>query len=123
MVRLWCYYSHKRLYAGLPKLPKAKCGEKYIFVGNGKSVESEAIGHFRLLLGTDFYLKLKDTFVLSSFRRNLVFVSVLNKFGYHYSFRNNQFSLSLNSNIIHTGSLSIYDDLYLLDTIASYNEI
>ena len=47
---------------------------------------------------------------------------VLGKFDYHCSFGNNQFSLSLNSNIIDTGSFSIYDSLYLLDTIASYNE-
>ena len=89
-------------------------------MGNEKSVEVETIGHFRLLLGTDFYLDLKDTFVVPPFRRNLV--SVLDKFGYHCSFENNQFSLSLNSNIIGTGSFSIYDNLYLLDTIASYNK-
>jgi len=61
-------------------------GERYIFVGNEKSVEAEAIGHFRLLLGTGLYLDLKDTFVIPSFRQNLVFVSVLDKFGYHCSF-------------------------------------
>jgi len=92
-------------------------------VGEEKSVEVEAIRHFRLLLGTGFYLDLKDTFIVLSFRQNLVYVSVLDRFDYHYSFRNNQFSLSLNSNIVSTGSLSIYDNLYLLDTIASYNEI
>ena len=58
-----------------------------------------------------------------SFRQNLISVSILDKFGYHCSFGNNQFSLSLNSNIVDTGSLSIYENLYLLDTIASYNEI
>ena len=51
--------------------------------GDEKSVEVEAIGYFRLLLGTGFYLELKDT---SSLRRNLVSVSVLDKFGYHCSF-------------------------------------
>ena len=30
--------------------------ERWIYVGGGKSVEAEAIGHFRLLLCTDFYL-------------------------------------------------------------------
>ena len=67
-------------------------------------------------------MDLKDTFIVPSFRQNLISVSVLDKFDYHCSFENNQFSLSLNSNIIGTGSLSIYDNLYLLDTIASYNE-
>uniref|UniRef100_A0A803R874 Retrovirus-related Pol polyprotein from transposon TNT 1-94-like beta-barrel domain-containing protein n=1 Tax=Cannabis sativa TaxID=3483 RepID=A0A803R874_CANSA len=85
---------------------KPSDGERYIFVGDGQSVEVEAIGHFRLLLGTGFYLDLKDTFVVPSFRRNLVFVSLLDKFGYSCSFGNNQFTLSLNSNIIGTGYLN-----------------
>jgi len=91
-------------------------------VRDEKSKNFEVIGHLRLLLGTCLYLDLKDTFIVPSFRRNLVSVSILNKFGYHCSFGNNQFSLSLNSNIFGTGSLSIYDNIYLLDTIASYNE-
>ena len=97
-------------------------GERYIFVGDEKSVEVETIGHFKLLLGAGLYLDLKDTFVVPSFRQNLVSVSVLDKFSYHCSFGNNQFSLSLNSNIIATGSLSIYDNFYLLHAIVSYNE-
>jgi len=43
-------------------------GERYIFVGVEKSVEVEAIGHFRLLSGTGLYLDLKDTFIVPSFR-------------------------------------------------------
>ena len=35
---------------------------------------------------------------------------------------NSKFSLSLNSNVIGTGSLSVHDNLYLLDTVASFNE-
>ena len=92
-------------------------------MGDGKPVEVEVIWHFRLLLGTGFYLELKDTFVVSSFRRNLVSVSVLDKLVIIVLFGNNQFSLSLNSNIYGISSLSIYDNLYLLDMIASYNEI
>ena len=45
-------------------------------------MEVEAIGHFRLLLCNGFYLDLKDTFVVSSFRRNLILVSYLDKSGY-----------------------------------------
>ena len=84
-------------------------GERHIFVGDGKSVEVEAIGHFRLLLGTGFYLDLIDTFVVPSFRRNLVSVSLLDKSGYNCSFRNNQFTLSINSDVVGTGSLNVYD--------------
>jgi len=57
-------------------------------------VEVEAIWHFRLLLCTGFYLDLKDTFVMSSFTRNLISVSYLDKLGYSCSIGNNEFSLS-----------------------------
>ena len=87
---------------------------RHIFVGDEKSVEVEAIGHFRLLLGSGLYLDLKDTFIIPSFRWNLVFIFLLDKFGYHCSFENNQFSLSLNSNIVGTGSLSIFDNFICL---------
>jgi hypothetical protein len=102
---------------------KPSDGERYIYMGDGKSVEVDVIGTFRLLLGTGRYLDLKDTFVIPTFSRNLVSVSLLDKSGYCCSFGNNQFSLLLNSNIIGTGLLSAYDNLYLLDTIASYNEV
>ena len=96
--------------------------ERYIYVGDGKSVEVEAIGHFKLLLRTQFYLDLFDTFVIPSFRRNLVSVSKLDKFGYSCSFGNGTFSLSMNSTLIGTGSLNVYDNLYMLDVNTSYNE-
>ena len=69
-----------------------------------------------------FYLDLKDTFVVPSFRRNLVLVSYLDKLGYLCSFGNNVFRLSFNSDIVGTGSLLVNDNLYLLDTVASYGE-
>jgi hypothetical protein len=101
---------------------KPSDGERYIYVGDGKSVEVEAIVTFRLLLKTGTYLDLEETYVVPSFRRNLVFVSILDKSGYFCSFGNSQFSLSHDSNLIGSGSLSVYDNLYLLDTVASFNE-
>lgn len=44
------------------------------------------------------------------------------KFGYSCSFGNNKFSFFQDSNLSGTGSLSLHDNLYLLDTIASFNE-
>ena len=96
--------------------------ERLIYVGDGKLVEVEAIGHFRLLLKTEIYLDLKETFIVPSFRRNLVSIYVMDKLGYTCSFGNSRFSLYLNSNIVGTGSLSGFDNLYLLDIIASYYE-
>ena len=101
---------------------KPNDGERYIFIGDGKKVEVEAIGIFRLLLKSGTYLDLNETFFVISFRRNLVSISILNKFGYSCSFGNNKFSLFQNSNLVGTGSLFYVDNLYILDTVASYHE-
>ena len=100
---------------------KPNDGERYIFVGDGK-VEVEAIGTFRLLLKSGTYLDLNETYVVPSFRRNFVSISILDKFGYTCSFGNNKFSPFQNSNLVGTGSLSYVDNLYMLDTVASYHE-
>jgi len=107
---------------GCLSYPKPIDYERWIYVGDGKSVEVEAIGHFRLLLCTGFYLDLKDTFVVLSFRQNLVSVSYFEKLGYLCSFGNNVFRLSFNLDIVGTGSLLANDNLYLLDIVASYGE-
>ena len=73
-------------------------------------------------LGVGFYLNLKNTFVVLSFRRNFILVSLLDKFGYSCSFGKNYFYLSLNSNIVGTSFLKAYDNLYMLETVESYNE-
>ena len=67
-------------------------------------------------------MDLNETYVVLSFRRNLVSISILDKFGYTCSFRNNKFSLFQNSNLVGNGSLSYVDNLYMLDTVASYHE-
>ena len=46
---------------------KPNDGERYIFVGDGKKVEVEAIGTFTLLLKSGTYLDLNETFVVPSF--------------------------------------------------------
>lgn len=90
--------------------------------GNGKLVEVEVIGHFRLLLHTGYYLDFIDTIIVSSFRWNLVFVSQLDKFGHSCLSRNKLFSLSTNANAIGTSFLNIYDNIYTLDIVESYIE-
>ena len=69
-----------------------------------------------------YFFYLKDTFVVSPFRRNLVLVSYLDKLGYLCSFGNNVFRLSFNLDIVGTSSLLVNDNLYLLDNVASYGE-
>ena len=101
---------------------KPNDGEIYIFVGDGKKVEVEAIGIFRLLLKYGTYLDLNETFLVPSFRQNLVSIYVFDKFGYSCSFGNNKFSFFHNSNLAGIGSLSYVDNLYMLDAVASYHE-
>ena len=93
--------------------------ERFIFVGDGKKVAVEVIGTFRLQLKIGFYLNLFKTFVVPSFRRNLI--SILDKFGFSCSFENNKVSLYQNLNMVDFGSL--IDNLYMFDVISSYNEI
>ena len=95
--------------------------ERFIFVGDGKKVAVEAIGTFGLQLKTGFYLDLFETFVVPSFRRNLISISSLDKFGFSCSFGNNKVSLYQNSNMVGSGSL--IDNFYMLDVVSSYNEI
>lgn len=88
--------------------------EKYIYVGNGEKVQVDAIGTFRLLLKIGFYLDLNETKVVPSLRRNLISISILDKFGYSYSFGDGKFSLFHNSKLVGFGSLSSYDNIYKL---------
>ena len=53
--------------------------KRFIYVGNGKTMKVEAIGTFSLLLRTSVYLDLKETYVVLSFRWNLISTSVLDK--------------------------------------------
>jgi len=50
----------------------------------------EVIGTFRLHLKTGFYLDLFETFVVSSFIRNLISISNLDKFDFSCSLGNNK---------------------------------
>lgn len=47
--------------------------ERSIYIGDGESIKVEAIWTFKLLSKTGYYLNLKETFALLSFRRNLVY--------------------------------------------------
>ena len=101
---------------------KPNDGGRCIYVGDDKKIEVEAIENFRLLLMTRFYLDLDETFIVSSFRWNLISISTLDKYGYFCSFRNEKFILFHDSKLVGSNSLSGDDNLYMLGTIASFNE-
>ena len=90
----WCNYSHKCHYVGLLKSWPPSDGERYIYTGNGKRAKVKTIGDFKLVLKASFILILENTFVVSSFRQNLISVSCLDKLGYFCSFGNETFKLS-----------------------------
>ena len=52
----------------------------------------------------------------------MVYIPVLDTSGYCCSFENGKVILYQNSNLVGSGSLLRYDNLYFLDTIASFNE-
>ena len=64
-----------------------------MLTGNDTSARVEGIETFRLLLNTCHFVDLIDTFVVPTFRRNLVFVSTMDKFGYTCTFENRKVSM------------------------------
>ncbi|RDX62780.1 hypothetical protein CR513_58849, partial [Mucuna pruriens] len=87
--------------------------ERFIFVGDDNKVAIETIETFRLQLKTGFHLDLFETFVVPSFRWNLISISSLDKFWFFFFYQN--------SNVVSYGSL--IDNLYMLDVVNSHNEI
>lgn len=79
--------------------------ERYIHVRNDNQAAMKTISVFKIQIETRYFLDLHETFVVSSFRRNLIFNCFL--FG--------QINiLFLNSNLVGTGIL--IEILYKLDT-------
>jgi hypothetical protein len=95
--------------------------ERFLYVGDGNKVAVEAIGTFRLLFKAGCYLDLFETFVAPFVRRNLISISILDKFGFSCSFGGNKVSLSNNANVI--GYESLIDNLYMLNIECSSNEM
>ena len=102
---------------------KPRSEERYVFTGNDTSARVERIGTFRLLLNTGHFVDLLNTFVVPTFRRNLVSVSTLDKFGYTCTFGNRKVSIKYEDNIIGTGTLLQDSNLYLLNIVTPSNLI
>ncbi|RDY14722.1 hypothetical protein CR513_00168, partial [Mucuna pruriens] len=106
-----CYYSHKCDYEWFDD-------EKFIFLSDDNKVTVEAIETFRFQLKIEFHLDLFKIFVVSYFRQNLIFISILDKFDF-FSFGNNQVSLYQNS----MDSSSLINNIYMFDVVTSYKKI
>jgi hypothetical protein len=104
---------------GCQNYRKSRDGERYIYVGDGNKAEFEAIKYFRLLLKTGLYLDLFDTFVVPSFRWNLISIFVLDKLDFSCSFGDEKFGLYRHSNMDASGFLCVIDNLYALILLLS----
>ena len=93
---------------------KPRSEEKYVFTSNDISARVEGVGMFRLLLNTGHFVDLIDTFVVPTFRRNLVSVSTLDKSSYTCTFGNRKVSIKYEDNVIGTGTLLQDINLYML---------
>lgn len=76
------------------------------------------------MLKTGCFIDLEGVFVILSFRRNLISVSILDKSGYSCTFENHKVKVTFSnhSDIIGHGYLTLTDNLYVLESIASYPE-
>ena len=102
---------------------KPRSEEKYVFTGSDTSSRVEGIETFRLLLNTGHFVDLIDTFVVPTFRCNLVSLYTLDKFGYTYTFRNRKFNISYVESVNGIESLLLDSNMYLLNFITSSNLI
>ena len=73
--------------------------KEYSIWDNNNKVVVEVIETFRLTLKT-YYLDLVETYVTQSITRNSISISILEKFSYFSSFRNNKVSISYDSNVL-----------------------
>ena len=73
-------------------------------------VEVSCVETMKLKLDSGFELVLDNAFYVSSFRSNLVLVSLLDKIGYSFIINNGRIDLSFNSRVIDSCVLS--DGLY-----------
>jgi transposase InsO family protein len=87
-------------------------------LGNGTLVSASAVGDIRVYLDSRRHLDLIDVYYVPQFKRNLISVSCLNKFGYSVTF-NKVFIISKNDKIICQGTLE--NGLYFLHRNISHS--
>ena len=88
-------------------------GEFDLRVGNGASVAAVAIRTYVLNLPSGLCLNLDNFFYVPALTKNIIFVSCLNKKGFHLNFCNNGCYIRLNDVFYSSGTLS--NGIYILD--------
>ena len=65
-------------------------------VGNGARVAALAIGTYHLSLSTSLIIELEDRYSVPTISRNIIYVSCLDKQGFSFLIKDNNFSIYLN---------------------------
>ena len=98
---------------GLRDSRKLTKGESDLRVGNGVRVAAIAIGTYVLNLPSGFCLYLDNCFCVPALTKNIIYVSCLNKKGFHLKFGDNSCCIMLNDVFYAGGTLS--NGIYILD--------
>lgn len=80
---------------------------------NGVNVKVECNGTMRFIFISKHVLNLSDTIFIPYIRMNLISISVLDKCGYTFHFRNGKIIIFYGSVVV--GSAILYDDLYTIE--------
>jgi len=67
--------------------------ESKLRVGNDLEVCIEKVGDVNLVLAFGFELVIRDTFYVPSFRRNLIYISCLDKLDFSFTFTDRKINL------------------------------
>ena len=89
-------------------------GELDLRVGNGARVVALVVGTYVLNLPSGLLLNLDDCYYVPTLIKNIIYVSYLNKKGFHLTFSNNGCSIMLNDVLHASGTL--YNGIHILDT-------
>ena len=98
---------------GLRDSRKLTKGESNLRVGNGARVAVVSIRTYVLNLPSGFCLYLDNCFCVPSLTKNIIYVSCLNKKGFHLNFCDNSCYIMLNDVFYAGGTLS--NGIYILD--------
>ena len=88
-------------------------GELNLRMGNGVRLAALVVGTYVLNLPSGLLLNLDDCYYVPAWTKNIIFVSYLNKKGFHLTFSNNGCSIMFNDVLYASGTL--YNVIHILD--------
>ena len=98
---------------GLRNNRRINKGELDLSMGNVVRVAALAVGPYVLNLPSGLLLNLDDCYYVPALTWNIIYVSYMNKKGFHLNFSNNGCSIMLNDVLYANGTL--YNGIHILD--------